>query len=85
MLKTKFLVTVSNKDDYVNYDMLTIKELRHFLKSGIIISGVGGICPIILPFYAYSGYVYPIFTLYSGSIFHYANRRYSRCEVYHGK
>lgn len=50
MLKTKFLVTVSNKYDYVNYDSLTIKDLWYFLESGKIISGKVRIYPTLMLF-----------------------------------
>jgi len=41
-----------NKDDYVNFDLLTIKELDCFLANGIIISGVVKIHPIYRRFLA---------------------------------
>lgn len=70
MLKTKFLVTVSNKDDYVNYDMLTIKELRHFLKSGILFQGLvesvplySHFMPILAMFIPFSPFIRGLFSI----------------------
>lgn len=47
MLKTKFLVTVSNKYDYVNYDSLTIEDLACFSLSGKLFSLKAGYYPTI--------------------------------------
>ena len=40
-------ICVSHNVSSVNYDVLTIKELSHFVVNGIIISGVGRIRPIM--------------------------------------
>jgi len=50
MLKTMPVVIVSSNIYYVNYDLLTIKDLRYFLESGKIISGKARIYPTLMLF-----------------------------------